>query len=293
MAETSSHEIPSGVARMKSTIITILSFMTVFYVTLLWTFSGAPTILGLTPGDDFCVDATTANATATDTPEPCSRADLFAFQMTGFFAIVICGLAGVYTWHISRRAHRGVPQTPAGRLFAHLPEAEFIAAVCFSFQVWDFFISLSIPEHRTAIMLTHHFLAATVSWFSIRYQVLHYYGVFFLGLSEFSSIFLIFVDLSNYYPPTPGSLYDEFIAAIAGPLFAISFIVYRVILWWPVSLRLFRDVSAVVRSGQAEKLRPGHSWVLYVFLAINIPLGLLQLYWFTIILEEARKVLLN
>jgi hypothetical protein len=122
-------------------------------------------------------------------------------------------------------------------------------------------------------------------------SVLNYYGIFYLGLSEVSSLFLVFIDLSKYFPPIPGTLYDHFIGIVCGPMFVAAFTFYRVILWWPVSYQLFTDVYSVVTSGQAQKLRPGCSWVLYVFLGCNLPLGLLQLYWFTIILGEVCKVL--
>ena len=51
------------------------------------------------------------------------------------------------------------------------------------------------------------------------------------------------------------------------------------------------DALHALQSGMAEKLRPGKSFVLYIFLTINILLGVLQLYWFWYILGEAAKVL--
>jgi hypothetical protein len=114
--------------------------------------------------------------------------------------------------------------------------------------------------------------------------------VFFLGVSEFSSVFLIFVDLAKYFPPEPETFYDS-VVAVSGPLFAVSFAFYRVVLWWQVSLLLWKDCYHVVSKGVSNKLRPGKNFVLYAFLFLNLPLGVLQLYWFTIILGEARKLL--
>jgi hypothetical protein len=141
-------------------------------------------------------------------------------------------------------------------------------------------------------MLAHHLAASTVSFCSLRFTVLHYYGIFFLGLSEVSSIFLVFVDLARFIPPPEGSVLDKFVAFVAGPIFAICFVFYRAFLWWPVSIQLFKDVYHVmVKTKQASELRPGSSWVLIVFLFLNLPLGLLQIYWITIIAEEAGKIL--
>ena len=116
--------------------------------------------------------------------------------------------------------------------------------------------------------------------------------VFFLGLSELSSIFLVFVDLGRYFPPAPGSLYDFWVGAVCGPLFAVAFVWYRVIVWWKVSFLLWTDALHVIRTGIANKMRPGRSYVLYIFLILNLPLGVLQLYWFGLILVEVKKLVL-
>ena len=98
------------------------------------------------------------------------------------------------------------------------------------------------------------------------------------------------VDLAKFFPPEKNTLYDVAVG-LSGPLFALCFAIYRVFLWWRVSILLFQDCYHVLSNGMADKLRPGKSFVLYVFLVLNIPLGFLQLYWFSIILEEVRKVL--
>jgi len=281
-AQERKHQRPdeqiSGVSRMLPYIVTGFGVLTGIHLLLLYTF---PMDLLPPPALAFC----TIN-------EVCIRSDLFAFQMSSGVAIFICGVIGFRAWHWDRRAHTVVPQTPSGRLFGFIPEAEFLAAMNFTFQFWDFWISLSIPEHRTALMLAHHLAASVVSWCSIRYRVLNYYGIFFLGISEVSSIFLVFVDLARYFPPVPGTLFYQLIRLIAGPGFVVSFVLYRVVYWWPVSWQLFQDVYAVtVKTDTAQKLRPGQHWVLYIYLALNFPLGLLQVYWLTVIVEEAGKVL--
>lgn len=71
----------------------------------------------------------------------------------------------------------------------------------------------------------------------------------------------------------------------------MTFTIYRVILWWIVGYQMFQDIFVVLRNGMAHKLRPGRNHVLYVMMILNLLLGLLQLYWFQIILAEAAKVL--
>lgn len=273
----------SGVRRMTPVIVTGWVLLTAVYAFLVYSFRQSETFLGFPkPADEFCVDK----------PEgECYRIDLFAFQVASGIALTTCGVLGFVAWHVNKRVFTILPPTAEGRLFGYLPEAELLAAINFMFQFWDFCISLAIPEHATVLMLSHHLMASTVSWCSIRYQYLHYYGIFFLGLTEVSSFFLAFVDLARFFPPVPGTLFQKWIDLVCGPCFVACFIYYRVILWWPESYRLYKDVQAVVKSGKAEQLRPGATWVLYLFLALNLPLGLLQLYWLTVIFEEAKKSL--
>jgi len=271
----------SGVSRMLPLMVSGFAALTTVYAVLYYRVF--PTTMDWLPPPS--IDYCTLN-------ERCVRSDLFAFQMASGLAIVTCAAMGIRSWHLDHGGRKQTQTTATGRLFGYIPEAELLAAVNFTFQFWDFWISLIIPEHRTPLMLAHHLAACVVSWCSIRYRVLHYYGLFFLGISEVSSVFLVFVDLARYFPPIPGTIYDRLIHLLAGPGFVITFVVYRFYYWWPISYQLFQDVYTVtVKTDLAQKLRPGHSWVLYVFLCLNLPLGLLQVYWLTLILGEVQKLL--
>lgn len=278
--------VPTGVPRMQNYILSGFVFLTVTYAAVVYFLRDSASFL--TPAEEFCTDKHEKNNAG-----DCSRPDLFAFQFGSGLAIVFCGITGFSAWHISKRAHSALPNTPEGRLFGYLLESEKLAAANFTFQFWDFFVSLLIEEHCTTIMMIHHLMAALVSWCSLDNQYLHYYGVFFLGLSEFSSIFLVFVDVAKFFPPTPGTYYDTWVNMVCGPLFVVTFFYYRVFLWWKVSYLLWSDALTVLRNGVAEKLRPGRSYVLYIFLTLNPILGVLQLYWFGIILNEVHKVLMS
>jgi hypothetical protein len=270
-----------GMQRMAPLIAFFVALLSVIYGGFYLAFLNSPTIFGLTPSDEHCP------AGGGD----CRRPDLFAFQMASIVSMYTSGILGIHAWYITGRPHSQIPQTPEGRLFGYLPESERLSAYALAYQLFDFVASLGIPEHCTPIMMTHHLLAGGVAYCSIRYQFLHYYGFFFLGLSEVSTMFLAWIDLSTFFPPIPGSAFDLLIQA-AGPCFVLSFILFRVILWWPTSLRLFRDAQTVWSTGKLEQLRPGQSWVLWVFLGSNFPLGILQLYWLGLILVEVQKTLL-
>jgi hypothetical protein len=162
-------EISSGVTSMGATIVGCVGLLTGVYAVLYYGFFESKTILGLPyPAAEFCSTELEGDG---EEGTICSRSDLFAFQFSSGLAITFCGLLGFHAWHITQRAQKALPSTPEGRLYGYLPESELLAAVNFSFQVWDFFISLLIPEHRTALMLAHHILAAVVSYCSLEFQV--------------------------------------------------------------------------------------------------------------------------
>jgi hypothetical protein len=168
--------ISSGFVRMRGTIVASVVFLTAVYVGLYFLYLDSPLIMGWLPppADEFCTENN--NNDNDSNQQGCSRSDLFAFQVASGLAIAFCGVVGFHTWHIRKRAETALPANPEGRLFGYLPESELLGAVNFSFQFWDFFISLLIPEHRGPLMLMHHCLAAIISWCSLEFQMLHYYG---------------------------------------------------------------------------------------------------------------------
>jgi hypothetical protein len=233
------------------------------------------------PAPEFCQD----------TKNRCGRPDLFAFQIMSGITFIGCGGLAFYIWYISRSMHQKLyASTPETRLFAHHEAAQWITVINFTYQVWDFAISWTIPEHCTMIMMTHHFVAAVLNYTALDNRMLGYYPTFFVGLSEVSSIFLVMIDLAKYFQPRPGSVFDFVVNSIAGPAFVVCFLFYRVIRWWPISIQLYADVYHIVQSNKYRHfMRPGQTWVLYMWVILNLPMGLLQLYWVTIILQESMK----
>ena len=81
--------------------------------------------------------------------------------------------------------------------------------------------------------------------------------------------------------------------AICGPCFALTFTVYRVVLWWKVVAQLWSDATYVLKKGLIHTLRPGKTYVLYLLLALSIPMGLLQLYWLRAIADALAEAFLG
>jgi TLC domain len=144
--------------------------------------------------------------------------------------------------------------------------------------------------HHHPVFLAHHLAAALTAYFSLEYQMCHYYANFFGGCSELSTLFLVFCDFDVYFPShgSSSSLWKTFILTCQ-VCFVMTFLAYRVVGWWMVSYELWTDALWVLRDDDNGKKKnddrdasrdTGKMRFLYVFLAMDVALGLLQVYWF-------------
>jgi len=101
----------------------------------------------------------------------CTRTDLVAFQILSLVNLAYLGLLGVYTYYISKKVKKSVPNTPQGRIFGKLAEADYVNMRIVVFQGWDFVASIFFEEHCTLIMMTHHVFAFICGVFSLKYGV--------------------------------------------------------------------------------------------------------------------------
>jgi len=174
-------------------------------------------------------------------------------------------------------------------MFGFIEESEKISSANFTYQVWNFCICFIIPEFYQPDMLCHHMLSAFATWYSVHYNMLHYYGVFFSGMSEVSTIFLAIIDASQYFPPSPGSFFS-LLVTICQPLFVVTFVYYRVYLWWKMTYNFLNDLKYVISDGQVAKFGPGCTLGLYFEAVISLVLGFLQIYWLGIILQKVVEL---
>ena len=175
---------------------------------------------------------------------------------------------------------------------SYLPAADAQNVAILVYQLWDFGVSLTIPEFVDPLFLTHHVLAATCAYCSLEWQLFSYYAIYFGGCAELSSIFLVLADVDDMFhldtttTNNPQQLLAGIVEASKG-LFVLTFTSVRVIGWMKWSYHVWRDALEVRQSKSLEQLRkPGASSVLGMFLVLNVVLGLLQLYWFGMIVVK-------
>jgi len=263
----------SGFERCKREIEVGLLLMSVVYGLV---FSMNPP---LSPAEKFCAEGETE----------CKRPDLIAYKITAAITMMYISFLGIRSWYFSPNVRAMSQATPEDRLFGYLKEADHLNVALLCYQIWDFAVSLAIPEHREIIFLVHHVMAGITAWYSLEFQMMPFYCIFYGGCSELSTVFLVWADADQFFPSTQGSAYATFILFCQG-IFALLFFSYRVCGWIRYSVPLWKDTLQVLQTGSAEKHRPGKSSFLYLFLTLDILLGAMQLFWFAEIIKQATAM---
>jgi hypothetical protein len=235
----------------------------------------------------------------------CLRPDLIAYKVASTLCMTYMASKGVYEWHWSKALSDMAPnnkqrtssaqllQSRNERLFAHLSAADAGNVVIFCYQVWDFAVSLTIPEYCQTIFLFHHVLTSTAAFLSLEYQMVPYYSIYFGGCSEVSSMFLILCDLDSLLAVDDDALIAassssaiidiqtlETFFLVFKVMFALTFTYCRVFRWLQVSRWMWKDgLGALKPNEDGSKSETSH-WCLYIFLALNFVLSSLQIYWF-------------
>lgn len=278
---------PSGLRPMLPLILYGYAFNTAFYF-------GVKALLPQT-GWDFTVDPTHCPE---DNPS-CTRTDLAAFQIVALVNLTYLGLLGVYSYYISNKGVKhGIPNTPQGRIFGHLLEADYVNVGIVVFQGWDFVASIFFEEHCTMIMMTHHLLAFICGLYSLEYGLVPHYAVYFGGVSEFSSIFLALSTLFQYHPPSalvpadsPKLPLLNKIELFCQAMFVLTFFIFRIVGWVHTCYKFLIDCRYVIHNKLVDRYQPGSGWFLWYLITISLVLSMLQIFWFWQIVEKIKSML--
>lgn len=132
-------------------------------------------------------------------------------------------------------------------------------------------LSWVILNSDGVVYLAHHAVTFFLAFCAL-HPFLHYYAAFYLGISEFSTgflcLFLCFDDKNGLKARFPAT------ATMLGILFAINFVIFRIVLWFFFSYHFWIDLIALYTSGRI------HSYPAFFSYAIgNTGLTILQLIW--------------
>jgi len=162
-----------------------------------------------------------------------------------------------------------VPKPFENRCFMYHGEAFRILTIFSVYQVknlYDTVIWNDGPEY-----IVHHVLALATSVGGL-YQGLHFYGVFFMGISEVSTCILcVLANFDDDYGVKGlGDAFPITKVVIAG-VFVLSFIICRVVMWPYCAYYCTRDITAAFAS-DAEQMKSTGRRIYFRFIYISLSL---------------------
>jgi hypothetical protein len=141
----------------------------------------------------------------------------------------------------------------------------------FSYQVWNVVLCFVLSDLFEPFFIGHHTVTATLAFFGTNPYV-HYYGLFFFGIAELTNVPLTFVDVFKYFPDMKAKY--SIVNEVSRVIFALSFIILRLIVWPVISLEFWRESFKLVQTGEAH-----NNFVVIFFLFANLFLTGLQFMW--------------
>lgn len=162
------------------------------------------------------------------------------------------------------------------RMFTYQPSAFKMCLFFTAYQIknmYDTIIWNDGPE-----FIAHHIMCLFVAYGTIKHGIAHYHVPFFFGISETSTAILCLLANFDDVHGVPG-LADAFPEgkAVLGALFAVAFIVCRVLFWIFFSYYLVRDAWLAINKTDSTRdaARP---WI-KIFLGSLTGLSVLQVIW--------------
>jgi hypothetical protein len=161
-----------------------------------------------------------------------------------------------------------------------------LAAPLLSYQFWNFVIGLVMAEMRDGVMLLHHAASGLCALFSV-HPFLQYYGLFFFGVPEITSVPLTFVSMTKSFPFLKTDY--PYIYEMSKWSFGVLFLLIRLVLWTYVSVFYWIDTVHLIQEGTAHSM-----FVVGYYCFANVVLTSMQYFWgykiITQIMNDGKEV---
>jgi len=183
-----------------------------------------------------------------------------------------------------------MPIAYEGRMFTYQPEAQRLTLFFVAYQLKNTYDT--IVWNDGALFIAHHALTLLTTWGALQGNA-HFYALFYFGVSELSTGALCLLANFDDDHGVVG-LADAFpmVKVVLGGLFAVLFVICRVLMWSTISYYYCRDAWNVLK-GSDPRMKGYKMWFQYTFLSLSI-LSLLQIIWLAEIarvgIEELEKV---
>ena len=215
--------------------------------------------------------------------------DMMAYSIVACFCCFYVGVAGSMAW-FNVCPGCDLEDITQDRMYGRSEFFErHLAAPLLTYQFWNFVFCVVVAEMRDATTLVHHVASGLCPYFSV-HPFLQYYGVFFYGVPEVSSVPLTYITLSKCFP----FLKTEYpnIYQLSKWSFGLLFVIIRLVMWTYVTVFYWIDSVDLVRNGT-----PHSMFVVGYYWFANVVLTGMQYFWGYKIIQqmcgggrEVRKV---
>jgi hypothetical protein len=172
------------------------------------------------------------------------------------------------------------------RIYTYQPEAHRVLLFFLAYQVKNTHDSWYWNDG--IIFIIHHIFAGMTAWFGMYPGIASMYGLFFMGISEISTCVLCL--LANFDPQFGVAGLDEAFPntkIVLGALFAILFIVCRIILWPIFTYHFLLDSLKVLKRDSIKETKEV-KFALKMMVTSSIGLTLLQVLWLGEVVSTAK-----
>lgn len=201
-----------------------------------------------------------------------------AHQIAVFFPFVYLAVRGSKLWFCEELATASAND----KLWGNYPDAQALVLTMFAFQIWDYTVTLVTPELCKMEHIAHHASSAVLCLLGLmngHHGFLMYYGAFFFGVSEISSMPLALVDLFRMNKELASKC--DCVNEICRVSFAVLFLLIRCVYWPYVSF----DFWTSMLTGSVPV------FLAIIWLLANIALTLLQYFWGFLIVKATIKMI--
>ncbi|CAE8628154.1 unnamed protein product [Polarella glacialis] len=210
-------------------------------------------------------------------------------QVLSIPALVLMACTGLQMWFTSVPGFNAT--TAEERLFgrgaAESPASEQLALFAFSYTVVDLVLlvamaCISAKPRELQTMLAHHVCMVALVYHSLRSSWVQYYGVFYVGVAEASSVPLAAMNLLRLANEGRSKPLLPRLGMLLQISFAALFLVIRGPCWLFVNYRFFSDAVPLLSAASESRHGVGVT-AICMWLLANILLTVLQIHW-------ARKI---
>jgi len=170
----------------------------------------------------------------------------------------------------------GHGHSPEERIYGYEPMTALLNLVMFAYQLYMLICAIMFRYMWSAAFFIHHSCVVVLTLLSLR-PLFHFYGFFFMGLIEISSIFVGLIDIFKAHPELI-TLHNQAYKNMC-LLFSISFLLLRVVFWIPMSIIFWKDCFWALENHRNSEGGKNVLGNVLIYLIGNIIFTLLQLFW--------------